>query len=171
MKIVTQGDEGKLAYLDKDGTGFVMANGHPYEVSHNEAKAFRDGGSKAVKDHCGDYSGKKAADAGCLVTIRAAVFVVEEMGRQTLVEVDIPTTVVGGLRGLGIPVSHVEYVYAGQGCQYTHSVPGKRYGWFSPRDGGEVMVVFDRDVDDAELRSVKKWFSEREFGIFDRKEP
>jgi hypothetical protein len=169
MKVVTQGDEGRLAYLDKDGTGFVMANGHPYEVPQNEALAFRDGGSKAVKDACGDYSGRKAADAGCLVVVRAAVFVVEEMGRLEAVEVDIPT-VVEGLRGLGIPVSHVEYVYAGQGCQYTHSVPGRQYGWFCPRDGGEVMVVFDRDVDDSELRSVKKWFSEREFGIRSRKE-
>ena len=65
--------------------------------------------------------------------------------------------VVSALRELGYPVEKVEVLGSTVGCQHSHSYPAKRYSWFRPAFGGEIMLVFDRDVSEEELAGIAKW--------------
>lgn len=69
------------------------------------------------------------------------------------------------LAALGLPAARVEHVSMMAGCQYTHCYPGLRYGWFTPADGGEVMLVFEQDVSNEGKRLCQSWFSLQNLGL------
>jgi len=82
--------------------------------------------------------------------------------------------IVTGLKDKNLPVAHVEhyspYDSPSDYARYKHGYPNRQFGWFAPKDGGRVMVVFTREITDQEANRAVVWFTQQEFGLTEKEE-
>lgn len=52
------------------------------------------------------------------------------------------------LKELGLPALKIAHVSPHEGCQWSHGY--RHYAWFVTEDGREVMVVWERELTEAE---------------------